>query len=108
MKFMQAALDRRRLILTAVAMLSLIGLAAWFGMDRQEDPFFPHRYGNVQVSWPGAEPAEIERLVLDPLEEEIAGIEEVNDIRGRPCHHRGSIDGNPRHRAGSHRIGRPA
>lgn len=82
MKLMQAALHRRRLILAGVVMLSLIGLAAWFGMDRQEDPFFPHRYGNVQVAWPGAEPAEIERLILDPLEEEIAGIEEVNDIRG--------------------------
>jgi multidrug efflux pump subunit AcrB len=82
MKAMQAALNRRRLILTGVVMLSLIGLAAWFGMDRQEDPFFPYRYGNVQVAWPGAEPAEIERLVLDPLEEEIAGVEEVNEIRG--------------------------
>lgn len=82
MKVMQAALGRRRLILTGVVMLSLIGLAAWFGMDRQEDPFFPYRYGNVQVAWPGAEPSEIERLVLDPLEEEIAGVEEVNEIRG--------------------------
>jgi len=82
MRLMQAALHRRRLILAGVVMLSLIGLAAWLGMDRQEDPFFPHRYGNVQVAWPGAEPAEIERLVLDPLEEEIAGVEEVNDIRG--------------------------
>jgi multidrug efflux pump subunit AcrB len=81
-KFIQSALDRRRLILAAVVMLSLIGLAAWFGMDRQEDPFFPFRYGNVQIAWPGAEPAEIERLVLDPLEEEIASVEEVNDIRG--------------------------
>jgi multidrug efflux pump subunit AcrB len=82
MKLMQAALNRRRLILTGVVMLSLIGMAAWFGMDRQEDPFFPYRYGNVQVAWPGAEPAEIERLVLDPLEEEISGVEEVNEIRG--------------------------
>ncbi|WP_181918264.1 efflux RND transporter permease subunit [Wenzhouxiangella sp. 15190] len=79
---MHGALNRRRLILTGVVMLSLIGLAAWLGMDRQEDPFFPFRYGNVQVAWPGAEPAEIERLVLDPLEEEIAGVEEVNMIRG--------------------------
>ncbi len=82
MKLIEAALDRSRLLLTAVFMLSAIGLAAWFGMDRQEDPFFPFRYGNVQVSWPGAEASEIERLVLNPLEEEIAGIEEVQEIRG--------------------------
>lgn len=82
MRLMAAALHRRRLVITGVVMLSLIGLAAWFGMDRQEDPFFPYRYGNVQVAWPGAEPSEIERLVLNPLEEEIAQVEEVREIRG--------------------------
>ncbi|MFW5927437.1 MAG: efflux RND transporter permease subunit, partial [Wenzhouxiangella sp.] len=82
MKIIQAALDRRRLVLAAVLMLSLIGLGAWFGMDRQEDPFFPYRYGHLLVSWPGAEPAEVERLVLNILEEEVAQVDEVNEIRG--------------------------
>jgi multidrug efflux pump len=51
-------------------------------MDRQEDPFFPYRYGHVIVGWPGADAAQIERLVLNPLEEEIAQVEEVNELRG--------------------------
>jgi multidrug efflux pump len=51
-------------------------------MDRQEDPFFPYRYGQVLVSWPGADAAQIERLILNPLEEEIAQIEEVKELRG--------------------------
>lgn len=62
--------------------LSLIGLFAWLEMDRQEDPFFPYRYGQVLVVWPGADAAQVERLVLNPLEEEIAQIEEVNELRG--------------------------
>jgi multidrug efflux pump len=69
-------------VLAAVATLSLIGLAAWLGMDRQEDPFFPYRYGQVLVSWPGADAAQIERLVLNPLEEEIAQVDEVRELRG--------------------------
>ncbi len=76
------ALERRRLILAAVTVLSLIGAAAWFGMDRQEDPFFPYRFAQVNVQWPGAEAAEVERLVLNPLEEELAQVEEVDEIRG--------------------------
>ncbi|MFU8822406.1 MAG: efflux RND transporter permease subunit [Gammaproteobacteria bacterium] len=75
-------MERRRLILAAVATLSLLGLFAWLEMDRQEDPFFPYRYGQVLVSWPGADAAQVERLILNPLEEEIAQIEEVNELRG--------------------------
>jgi multidrug efflux pump len=69
-------------VLAAVATLSLLGLFAWLEMDRQEDPFFPYRYGQVLVVWPGADAAQIERLILNPLEEEIAQIEEVNELRG--------------------------
>lgn len=76
------ALRRRRLILAFVVLLSLIGALAWQQMNRQEDPFFPYRYGQMLVEWPGADPAEIERLVLDPLEEELAQLEEVAEIRG--------------------------
>ncbi|MCC5864223.1 MAG: efflux RND transporter permease subunit [Wenzhouxiangella sp.] len=76
------ALSRRRLILTGAGLLALIGLFAWLGMDRQEDPFFPYRYGHIMASWPGADPEQVERLVLKPLEEALAGIEEVREIRG--------------------------
>src|SRR6056297_1967515 len=76
------ALQRRRLILAFVVLLSLIGALSWQQMNRQEDPFFPYRYGQILVEWPGADPAEIERLVLDPLEEELAQLEEVDEIRG--------------------------
>jgi len=62
--------------------LSLIGAAAWLTMDRQEDPFFPYRYGQVLVSWPGADVDQVERLLLNPLQEEIAQVEEVNELRG--------------------------
>ena len=82
MSWLDAALERRRLVLATVLLLSLIGAAAWFGMNRQEDPFFPYRYAQVVVQWPGAEPAEVERLVLDPVEEELAQVEDVHEIIG--------------------------
>ncbi|MEM1080427.1 MAG: efflux RND transporter permease subunit [Pseudomonadota bacterium] len=82
MNVLFAALGQRRLILSVVVLLSLIGGLAWFTMDRQEDPSFPYRFAQVVVAWPGAEPALVERLVLNPLEEEIAQIEEVEEIEG--------------------------
>jgi multidrug efflux pump len=80
-KIVHAALDHRRLVFAFVLLLAGIGVAAWFAMDRQEDPFFPYRYGQILVTWEGAEPAQIARLVVEPLEEELAGVEQVNEIR---------------------------
>jgi multidrug efflux pump subunit AcrB len=82
MSWINAALDRRRLVLATVLLLSILGALAWFTMNRQEDPFFPYRYAQVVVQWPGAEPAEIERLILDPVEEELAQVEDVVEIIG--------------------------
>jgi len=82
MSLIFTALGRWRLLLALAGLLAAMGLLAWLHMDRQEDPFFPYRYGQVLVEWPGADPAEVERLVLDPLEEELAQIEEVVEIIG--------------------------
>ena len=50
-------------------------------MIRQEDPSFPYRAGFVLVSYPGADPERVERLVLEPLEQELAEIEEIDYIQ---------------------------
>ncbi|QOR38277.1 efflux RND transporter permease subunit [Billgrantia diversa] len=82
MSWLLSSLRYKRLILSITLLLALLGLAAWLAMDRQEDPFFPYRFGQVLVPYPGAEPEQVERLVLNPLEEELAQIEQVNDIIG--------------------------
>ncbi|PMR75464.1 efflux RND transporter permease subunit [Billgrantia endophytica] len=82
MNWVLSTLQHRRLVLTVTALLASLGLAAWLAMDRQEDPFFPYRFGQVMVPYPGAEPEQVERLVLNPLEEELAQVEEVNEIIG--------------------------
>jgi multidrug efflux pump subunit AcrB len=81
MKFVDAAARQRRLILAVAGILALVGIAAWSGMIRQEDPSFPYRAGYVLVSYPGADPERVERLVLEPLEEELAEIEEIDFIQ---------------------------
>jgi len=81
MRFIDAAVRQRRLVLSVAAVLSLVGMAAWQGMIRQEDPSFPYRAGYILVAYPGADPERVERLVLEPLEEELAEIEEIDYIQ---------------------------
>lgn len=82
-KFLERLLEQRRMILSLAFMLSLAGMASWFFMIRQEDPFFPYRAGTIITPFPGSDPARIERLVVKPLEEELAQIEEIEDTWSR-------------------------
>jgi multidrug efflux pump subunit AcrB len=70
-------LERRRLFLASAVLLSLAGAAAWQTMPRQEDPRWPNRDGLVTVQFPGAAPEAVERLVLDPIEDSLIELEEL-------------------------------
>jgi len=75
-------LNCRRLLGMVVTMLCLLGIAAYSTMPRQEDPSFPYRAGMVSVNYPGASADAVERLVLQPLVDELRQVEEVDYSEG--------------------------
>lgn len=74
------ALDSRRLTVATAVMLTLLGIAFWLTMSRSEDPAFPDRGGLIVTPFPGADPERIERLVAEPLGEELAQIDQIKDV----------------------------
>ncbi len=72
----------QRLLGMVVTMLCLLGLAAYSTMPRQEDPTFPARAGLLTVSYPGASADTVERLILQPLADELRQVEEVDFTNG--------------------------
>ncbi len=72
---------QRRLLLTTAIFFSLVGAVAWRVMPRQEDPRLPDRIGLVLTSYPGADAEQVERLVLEPIEEELAEVEEIKKVQ---------------------------
>lgn len=77
---LEAGLSRHRMILLVAMATSLLGLWAWFSMPRQEDPSFPERQGMIVTAFPGADAETIERLVLKPLEDELAEVEQIEHV----------------------------
>ncbi len=71
-------LNFRRLLGMVVTMLCLLGIAAYSTMPRQEDPTFPYRAGLITINYPGASAEAVERLVLQPLSDELRQVEEVD------------------------------
>jgi multidrug efflux pump subunit AcrB len=73
----------RRWQFTTVAFLLLVALGAYsfLGIPRQEDPTFPIPLTTVVVVVPGADPIDIERLTVDPIEDALAELDDVQEIR---------------------------
>ena len=72
--------DQKRLILAVAAFFAAAGLYNWGNMPRQEDPDFPFRAGRVVVALPGADAETVERLIVLPLEDELAEIADIKTM----------------------------
>ncbi|MEM1348390.1 MAG: efflux RND transporter permease subunit, partial [Myxococcota bacterium] len=77
---LDAIFDKARVVLTVAALLALSGLLAWQTMPRQEDPTMPYRFGLITVVYPGADPLDVERLVVEPLEDRLAEVEGIKEV----------------------------
>lgn len=70
----------RYLWLTVLVIL-MVGVASLRSLGRQEDPTITNFVATVTTFFPGAEPARIEALVSKPIEEELRGIAEVDEVK---------------------------
>ncbi len=78
MNLPKLAINNFQFTLVMVLLLTLMGLASFFTMPRSEDPQVTSPGSNVVVIFPGANPEDIEELVLDPIE---AALNELEDIK---------------------------
>jgi len=72
----------RRFQPTLVAFLCLValGIYAFLGVPREEDPYFKISAFIITVILPGADPIDLERLVAKPLEDSLAELDDVKEI----------------------------
>ena len=70
-----------QLTLTAFVMLLIAGLFSFLSMPRQEDPVLDIPNTLVIAVYPGANPNDIERQVVDPIEEAIKELDDLKELR---------------------------
>jgi len=83
MQLPQLAIKNAQFTITIIVLLVLVGIVSYFNMPRSEDPQFDLPITLVEVVYPGASPSDIETLVVDLLEEEIADIENIQKIESQ-------------------------
>ncbi len=83
MKLPNLAIKNAQFTLTIVLLLVLVGIVSYFNMPRSEDPQFDIPITLIEVVYPGASPTDIETLVVDPLEEEFADIDNIKKVESQ-------------------------
>jgi hydrophobic/amphiphilic exporter-1 (mainly G- bacteria), HAE1 family len=83
----------KRPVVTSVTMLALVvfGIFALLSLDTDEFPEVEAPFVFVSVPYPGASPDIVEREVVDPIEEAVAGISGVDQIQSQALDGFGSI-----------------
>ena len=66
--------------LVMFALLAALGWHTWKHIPRGEDPTFPIPVVTIVAVYPGADPADMEKLVADPIEDAINRIDDVKNI----------------------------
>ncbi|MGI9245288.1 MAG: efflux RND transporter permease subunit [Steroidobacteraceae bacterium] len=81
------AVRRWQFTLLLFGLLIAVGLTTLHNIPRAEDPEFHPPIAIVVVSYPGADPADIERLIVDPIEDAVSEIDDIKRMDSR------SLDG---------------
>jgi len=75
------AVRRWQFTLVLFALLIALGIASFTNIARSEDPSFPFPAATITLVWPGANPSDMERLIVKPLEDAINTLENVKKIQ---------------------------
>lgn len=69
-----------RLVALALLVIIAAGLSSLLAIGRQEDPTITNIFATVTTSFPGADPARVEALVTQPIEDALREVSEVDVI----------------------------
>ena len=75
------AIKNHQFTLVVVLLLVALGTASLVNMPRSEDPQFDFPMTLTSVVYPGTNPTDMEKLVVDPIEDAINELEDIHVIR---------------------------
>ncbi len=83
MKLPKLAIDNHQFTIILMVLLVVLGVASFFTMPRSEDPQITVPGTTVIAVLPGANPKDLEELVVDPAEEALNELEDIKSIESK-------------------------
>jgi len=81
MKISEISIKNYQFTIIIILLLVIFGVTSFISMPRSEDPIVTPSGANIIVIYPGASPADMEQLLLDPIEEKINELPDIKRIR---------------------------
>jgi multidrug efflux pump subunit AcrB len=67
-------------MLVVFLLLIAVGISSWNSIPRTEDPYFPISAFSIIAVYPGADPIEVERQVVEPIEDAINALDDLKEM----------------------------
>jgi multidrug efflux pump subunit AcrB len=83
MKLLEFPVRNYQFTIVLFAMLAALGVSSWLAIPRSEDPPLHVPTFTVIAVYPGASPADLERLVVREVEERLDALDNVDQIESR-------------------------
>jgi multidrug efflux pump subunit AcrB len=83
MRIWAFSVRRWQFTLVLFGLLIAVGVNAYLKIPRSEDPEFHAPVPTVVVVYPGADPADIESLVVDPIEDAVSELDDIKRMLSR-------------------------
>ena len=80
MKLTKLAIKNHQFTIVIVVLLASLGIISFITMPYSEDPPVSKAGMSVFVVYPGANPTDMEQLVLDPIEEAVNELDDIKQI----------------------------
>ncbi|MBS0367483.1 MAG: efflux RND transporter permease subunit [Proteobacteria bacterium] len=80
MSLLEFPIRRYQVTLVALLCLTALGWFAFRSVPREEDPYFRIAGAQITAVYPGADPQDLEQLVVKPIEDRLAELDDVYKI----------------------------
>ena len=80
MRIWAFAVRQWQFTLVMFGLLTAVGINSYVNMPRAEDPSFAFPAVTITIGYPGADPLEMERLFVEPIEEGLNELDDVKDL----------------------------
>lgn len=92
MKLPKIAIENHQFTIIIIVLLIVFGLVSLITMPRTEDPQISPAGSSVIAVYPGANPMDMEELVVDPIEEVLNELEDIKRLRGKASDNLANIE----------------
>jgi multidrug efflux pump subunit AcrB len=80
MKITEFSVKNHQFTIIIFIMIMALGISSLINMPKAEDPVLKATFNSIIVVYPGTSPEDIEKLIIEPIEEKMSGIADIKKM----------------------------